>query len=120
MKKKLISVLLSAAMATTMLAGCGSSNSTAGTSASGGAAETSPVESATEAEGTDAADGEEVLTVWGWDPTFNVYAMKQAEAIYQIIPILNWTFRRRFTPILSRTSLPPLRPIIMTHCRTFS
>ena len=35
------------------------------------------------AQNTDAADGEEVLTVWCWDPTFNVYAMKQAEAIYQ-------------------------------------
>ena len=83
MRKKLVGTLLIAAMTASALAGCGSSNSTAGTSASGGAAETSPAESATEAEGTDAADGEEVLTVWCWDPTFNVYAMKQAEAIYQ-------------------------------------
>ena len=30
-----------------------------------------------------AADEEETLTVWCWDPTFNVYAMKQAEAAYQ-------------------------------------
>lgn len=122
MRKKLVGTLLIAAMTASTLAGCGSSNSTAGTSASGGAAETSPAESATEAEGTDAADGEEVLTVWCWESqSFNVYAMKQAEAIYQKDhPILNWTFRRRFTPILSRTSLPLLRPIIMTHCRTFS
>ena len=83
MRKKLVGTLLIAAMTASTLAGCGSSNSTAGTSASGGAAETSPAESATEAEGTDAADGEEVLTVWCWDPTFNVYAMKQAEAINQ-------------------------------------
>ena len=83
MRKKLVGTLLIAAMTASTLVGCGSSNSTAGTSASGGAAETSPAESATEAEGTDAADGEEVLTVWCWDPTFNVYAMKQAEAIYQ-------------------------------------
>ena len=83
MRKKLVGTLLIAAMTASTLAGCGSSNSTAGTSASGGAAETSPAESASEAEGTDAADGEEVLTVWCWDPTFNVYAMKQAEAIYQ-------------------------------------
>ena len=83
MRKKLVGTLLIAAMTASSVAGCGSSNSTAGSSASGGAAESSPVESATEAEGTDAADGEEVLTVWCWDPTFNVYAMKQAEAIYQ-------------------------------------
>lgn len=30
-----------------------------------------------------AGEDEETLTVWCWDPTFNVYAMKQAEAIYQ-------------------------------------
>ena len=83
MRKKLVGTLLIAAMTASTLAGCGSSNSTAGTSASSGAAETSPAETATEAESTDAADGEEVLTVWCWDPTFNVYAMKQAEAIYQ-------------------------------------
>ena len=29
-----------------------------------------------------AADEEETLTVWCWDPTFNVYAMKQDEAAY--------------------------------------
>ena len=34
-------------------------------------------------EEAEAAEGEEVLTVWCWDPNFNVYAMKQAEAIYQ-------------------------------------
>ena len=70
MRKKLVGTLLIAAMTASTLAGCGSSNSTAGTSASGGAAETSPVESATEAEGTDAADGEEVLTVWCWDDNY--------------------------------------------------
>ena len=96
MRKKLVGTLLIAAMTASTLAGCGSSNSTAGTSASGGAAETSPAESATEAEGTDAADGEEVLTVWCWDPTFNVYAMKQAEAIYQQpnrVPLLSCSCR---------------------------
>lgn len=50
-----------------------------------------------------AADEEETLTVWCWDPTFNVYAMKQAEAAYQKDhPISSLTFRRRFTLILSR------------------
>lgn len=27
--------------------------------------------------------GSESLTVWAWDPTFNIYAMKEAEKIYQ-------------------------------------
>lgn len=30
-----------------------------------------------------AADDEQTLTVWCWDPNFNLYAMQQAEKIYQ-------------------------------------
>ena len=36
-----------------------------------------------------AADEEETLTVWCWDPTFNVYAMKQAEAAYQKLSLIH-------------------------------
>ena len=28
-------------------------------------------------------DDDNTLTVWAWDPNFNIYALKQAEAIYQ-------------------------------------
>jgi lactose/L-arabinose transport system substrate-binding protein len=28
-------------------------------------------------------DGDDTLTVWAWDPAFNIYAMKEAEKIYQ-------------------------------------
>ena len=80
MRKKLVGTLLIAAMTASTLAGCGSSKSPAGTSASESAADSVTETESTEAEAT---DGEEVLTVWCWDPTFNVYAMKQAEAIYQ-------------------------------------
>lgn len=76
MKKKLVGVLLVAAMTVTSLVGCG-----------GTANETTPdakkTDAPTESAQTDTADGDETLTVWCWDPTFNVYAMKQAEAIYQ-------------------------------------
>ena len=30
-----------------------------------------------------AESNDETLTVWCWDPNFNIYAMKQAEAVYQ-------------------------------------
>ena len=30
-----------------------------------------------------AESNDETLTVWCWDPNFNIYAMKQAEAAYQ-------------------------------------
>ena len=80
MRKKLACTLLVTAMTAVTLAGCGSSNNAAGDPASNDAAKTteSIEESVTEVEST-----AETEAVWCWDPTFNVYAMKQAEAIYQ-------------------------------------
>lgn len=60
MKKRLFSILLVAAMSVSMLAGCGSG------------------------EETENQQGDEnTLTVWAWDQSFNIYAMKEAEKIYQ-------------------------------------
>lgn len=72
MKKKLLSVLLCAAMAaTTMLAGCGGGDSDDGGSSNSGS-------------GDNAASGDEnTLTVWCWDPAFNIYAMEEAAKEYQ-------------------------------------
>ena len=56
MKKKVVGVLLVAAMATSMFA----------------------TQAVAQAESQD-----ETLSVWCWDPNFNVYAMQQAEKIYQ-------------------------------------
>lgn len=64
MKKKLLSLLLITAMSVGMVTGCG---------ASGGDTESKS------ASGED----ENTLTVWAWDQTFNIYAMKEAEKIYQ-------------------------------------
>ena len=75
MKKKCVGALLVAAMAVTTLAGCGGTKDNA-------ASDNTKTE-ATETAETPAAEGDETLTVWCWDPTFNVYAMKQAEAMYQ-------------------------------------
>ena len=90
MKKKLVGALLVAAMTVTTIAGCGSSADSSSGSNEGGTTDNkaeSAADSATEekadASDAEAADGDETLTVWCWDPTFNVYAMKQAEAIYQ-------------------------------------
>lgn len=85
MKRKLLSVVLAAAMTATLLAGCGSSGTT-----DSGAADNSAADSgaATEAAGgaeteAAAAGGDNTLTVWCWDPAFNINAMKEAEKIYQ-------------------------------------
>lgn len=63
MKKKLLSLLLVTSMTAGMLAGCGSSGGSDDKSAKG--------------------EDENTLTVWAWDQTFNIYAMKEAEKVYQ-------------------------------------
>ncbi len=75
MKKKFLGILLAVAMISTTLVGCSTkSDDSAGTN--------DPTK-VTE-KPSDVADGEEqTLTVWCWDPTFNIYAMKEAEKIYQ-------------------------------------
>ena len=67
MKKKVLGMFLVATMAASVLAGCGGK-----------------AEDKSEAKKDDtAAAQEETLTVWCWDPNFNVYAMEQAEIMYQ-------------------------------------
>ena len=68
-------------MAASALAGCGSKQAAAPAESKAAEEKTETVQEATEEAET--AEGEETLTVWCWDPTFNVYAMKQAEALYQ-------------------------------------
>lgn len=74
MKKKVIA--LAAAMLAFSLTAC-----------SGGGKGESPAPTQKEAGGEtkagEGAKGGETLTVWCWDPSFNIYAMKEAEKIYQ-------------------------------------
>ena len=85
MKKKIVSVMLCAAMATTVLAGCGSSN-TASTDA---AAEETTEDAEAAEEATDAA---EVTTVepgvltMGTNATFPPYEYKDGDAVVGIDP----------------------------------
>lgn len=72
MKNKVIAMLLTAAMAVS-LAGCGSSASS-GTEAS---------TDSTEAAADSAASDENTLTVWCWDPAFNMYAIETAGELYK-------------------------------------
>lgn len=81
MKKKVLSVLLAAAMTVSILTGCGSKP--AGNDAQSVASSEASKETEAAAETTASAE-DETLTVWCWDPNFNVYAMKQAEKAYQV------------------------------------
>lgn len=85
MKKKLLGVLLCVAMSAAMLAGCG--NNSGGTNDSKTddtqKEDTSGDDTKVE-DGDAAASGDEnTLTVWCWDPKFNMYAMEEAGKIYQ-------------------------------------
>ncbi len=82
MKKKLVSIVLSAAMMSTLLAGCGGAGAAAGTG-SNDAANPQTEETTAEADAIDSASGDGTLTVWTWDPNFNIYSLKEAEKIYQ-------------------------------------
>ncbi|HOO29135.1 MAG TPA: extracellular solute-binding protein, partial [Lachnospiraceae bacterium] len=70
MKKKLIALLAAAAMVVSFT-GCGSeASSTADTAAADSSAK-------------EEASGDNSLTVWCWDPAFNIYAMEQAAEVYK-------------------------------------
>ena len=87
--KKIMSLALTMAMGVTLLSGCGGSGSNGGSTAkSSAASQTASTTSASKtsssaATGNFTDNGGHELTVWCWDQAFNIYAMKEAEKIYQ-------------------------------------
>lgn len=81
MKRKVMSLLLATTMVLS-LAACGGGGSTEDTSKTDDAAteEAGDEGDAAVSEGTSA--DENTLTVWTWDPNFNIYAMEKAAEIY--------------------------------------
>ena len=87
--KKIMSFALIMAMGVTLLSGCGGSGGNGGSTAKSSA--TSKTASTTSASKTSSSaatgnftdNGGHELTVWCWDQSFNIYAMKEAEKIYQ-------------------------------------
>ncbi|MGN1141929.1 MAG: ABC transporter substrate-binding protein [Oliverpabstia sp.] len=84
MKRKVISVLLASAMVLSMAA-CGSGGSDASSDSSTGD-DAAATDDAAEDDGAavteGSAGGDNSLTVWCWDPNFNIYAMNKAAEIY--------------------------------------
>lgn len=83
MKKKFLSVLLSVVLVGTLLTGCSSPKDNAddqstGTSTSDQAAVTTTADDTTSSEPV-------TITVWCWDPQFNIYSMNTAADIYKSI-----------------------------------
>ena len=92
MKKKLLSLLMVGAMTATVFAGCGgsdsssdssSSNDTASNDAAADDASDAADDTADDAASDSAAEGGKTLTVWCWDPAFNIFAMNEAAKVYQ-------------------------------------
>ena len=84
MKRKVISVLLASTMILSMAA-CGSSGSDASSDASKGD-DAAATDDAAEDDGAAVVEGsagdDNTLTVWTWDPNFNIYAINKAAEIY--------------------------------------
>lgn len=78
-----MSLLLVGAMTATMFAGCGSSSDDAASSdaASSDAATTDDASADATEAGSSAEGGK--LTVWCWDPAFNIFSMEEAAKVYQ-------------------------------------
>lgn len=82
MKKKLLGVLLCMAMTATMLVGCGDDKSSGNDSGKDNDSSKTEQDKDDAGAGTDAS-GEKTLTVWCWDPAFNIYAMEEAAKVYK-------------------------------------
>lgn len=87
MKKKLLSLVLVGAMSTAVLAGCGNSSAPA-TDSQTPAADTQAPAADTQTPAADntsdnASAGGNTLSVYAWDPSFNIPALKAAEADYK-------------------------------------
>ena len=87
MRRRVVSLMMVAAMVASMTAGCGSSSDTASTDSSTSSAATT--DSSTEAKGGDTAaasdstSGGHKLTVAAWDKNFNIPALEAAAADYK-------------------------------------
>ncbi|MCM1124066.1 MAG: extracellular solute-binding protein, partial [Eubacterium sp.] len=91
MKRKILAALMASTMILSLV-GCGGGNDAASTdSAAPAAEEAAPADDAAPAEeeapaddaAAPAAEGGQTLTVWCWDPAFNLNAMYEAEKVYQ-------------------------------------
>ena len=85
MKRKIVSIVMASAMVFG-LAACGSSGGTTTSSSNGGNDASAASETTAKSESSDVVEGssddDNTLTVWTWDPNFNVYAIQKAAEIY--------------------------------------
>lgn len=129
MKRKVIAVLLTSAMALSMAA-CGGGGSSDGGSSDGGS-DAAATDDGAEAEGEEVSGsgGDNTLTVWTWDPNFNVYAIEKAAEIYaanghegftvQVEEVLSDDIETRLTTAVSAGDLSTLPDIFLMQDNSF-
>ena len=87
--RKVMSLTLALSMGITLLTGCGNSSGNGGSTAKSSSvakivsSTTSDTKTSVVPTGNFTDNGGHELTVWCWDQSFNIYAMKEAEKIYQ-------------------------------------
>ena len=85
MRRKIVSIVMASAMVLG-LAACGSSGGTTTSSSNGGNDASAADDTTAKSESSDVVEGgsddDNTLTVWTWDPNFNVYAIQKAAEIY--------------------------------------
>lgn len=133
MKRKVIAVLLTSAMALSMAA-CGGGGSSDGGSNEGGSADggdAAATDDGAEADGEEVSGsgGDNTLTVWTWDPNFNVYAIEKAAEIYaanghegftvQVEEVLSDDIETRLTTAVSAGDLSTLPDIFLMQDNSF-
>ena len=81
--KKIGSLFLAAGMALSMTACGGGTAKTEGAQEPAKEAAAEPAKDAAAEPAKEVSGGDNTLTVWCWDPKFNIYAMQQAEEVYK-------------------------------------
>ncbi|MDD2968143.1 MAG: extracellular solute-binding protein [Lachnospiraceae bacterium] len=82
MKRKSIALLLAAVLSLSLM-GCGAKQEAAQPAAEETTEAATDEASAEEAPAAEASADSNTLTVWCWDPAFNIYAMEQAAEVYK-------------------------------------
>ena len=131
MKRQVIAVLLTSAMALSMAA-CGSNGSDSGSDTGSGSTDSgddASAESGDDAEAVEGSGGDNTLTVWTWDPNFNVYAIEKAAEIYaanghegftvQVEEVLSDDIETRLTTAVSAGDLSTLPDIFLMQDNSF-
>lgn len=126
MKKKVISLLLATTMVLSLAACGGSSSSDSASKDDAAATDDTASDDAAATEGS--AGGDNTLTVWTWDPNFNIYAMEKAGEIYaethegfkvEVSEVQSDDIETRITTAVSANDLSTLPDIFLMQDNSF-